>query len=271
MNRISIVVTLYKTEPRIRRLLVDLRRTLENAPSVSLILVNDHSRSSKVHNTSLALKKMFPDRIKYFRNSKNLGYMASLRVGIALTDPQTDLVLLNCDTRVSGDWCKRLQQAAYTQKMIASAMPLTNNLLYASVWNPPQRSDEIEKQTSFIDNHFSKRTKAHQEVPSTFGFCMFIKREAWRKVGTFDEALFSPGYGEEVDWCFRGSDLGFKHILCSNVFVYHHGGASFSNTEALRLNRKSSLILKFKYPQRWKQYARFLASGKSSLLTNVAR
>ncbi|MBX9769498.1 MAG: glycosyltransferase [Bdellovibrionales bacterium] len=269
MKRISVVLTLYKTEARILRLLSDLRLTLKDNASISLIMVNDCSPSKKVHLKALELKKSFPDRARYLRNKKNQGYLASVEKGIRNSNPRSDLILLNCDTRVFGNWPSRLQQMAYADSRTASVMPMTNNLLYASIWSPPRRGSKIEKQAAIIDQQFSGHRRKHRmKVPSTFGFCMFIKRTAWNSIGGFDKLLFSPGYGEEVDWCFRAQTLGFNHVLCGGVFVYHYGGASFSKPEARRLLQKSSLILKFKYPDMWDSYCRLLkATAKKPFQT----
>ena len=39
--------------------------------------------------------------------------------------------------------------------------------------------------------------------------------------------LFKQGYGEENDFSMRAIDLGFKHFLCADVFIYHQGSVSF--------------------------------------------
>src|SRR5690606_7061791 len=67
-------------------------------------------------------------------------------------------------------------------------------------------------------------------VPTGVGFCMYIRRAAWTAVGAFDGDTFGRGYGEENDWCFRASALGWRHVLCDDAYVVHVGGMSFAGT-----------------------------------------
>lgn len=61
---------------------------------------------------------------------------------------------------------------------------------------------------------------------------MFIKRASLREVGLFDERHFPLGYGEESDFCYRAARLGWRHIICGNVFVRHWEGQSFGEKKA---------------------------------------
>ena len=64
-------------------------------------------------------------------------------------------------------------------------------------------------------------------VPTTVGFCMYIRRAALDQVGGFDAAAFGRGYGEENDFCMRAAQRGWSHRLACDTFVYHDGGVSF--------------------------------------------
>ncbi len=65
------------------------------------------------------------------------------------------------------------------------------------------------------------------EVPTTVGFCMYIRRDALRDVGLFDAETFGRGYGEENDFCMRAAARGWRHRLACDTFVYHEGRVSF--------------------------------------------
>ena len=65
------------------------------------------------------------------------------------------------------------------------------------------------------------------EVPTTVGFCMYIRRAALADVGLFDAEAFGRGYGEENDFCLRASARGWRHLLACDTFVYHEGAVSF--------------------------------------------
>src|SRR6185503_6924242 len=56
-------------------------------------------------------------------------------------------------------------------------------------------------------------------------------------IGTFDEATFGLGYGEENDFCMRALGAGFVHVLDDATFIYHAGHRSFGATRGRRVLR----------------------------------
>ena len=40
-------------------------------------------------------------------------------------------------------------------------------------------------------------------VPTTVGFCLYVRRAALDQIGGFDAEAFGRGYGEENDFCMR--------------------------------------------------------------------
>jgi GT2 family glycosyltransferase len=54
-----------------------------------------------------------------------------------------------------------------------------------------------------------------------------VRRSAVEQVGLLDERFFM--YGEDVDWCRRFSDAGWKVVFFSETEVLHYGGASSAN------------------------------------------
>jgi hypothetical protein len=76
---------------------------------------------------------------------------------------------------------------------------------------------------------------------------MYITRHCIEQVGYFDAQRFGRGYGEENDFCLRGSELGFKHLLGADTFVYHQGAVSFGSEYQL-LGRHAMERLRAVYP-----------------------
>lgn len=64
-----------------------------------------------------------------------------------------------------------------------------------------------------------------QQVQQPAGACLAIKREAWQDVGGFDENFF-PVWFEDVDFCRRLSDRGWKVLYCAEAIFRHSGGHS---------------------------------------------
>ncbi len=62
------------------------------------------------------------------------------------------------------------------------------------------------------------------EVDAVSGSFMMLRREAYEKVGGFDERFFM--YGEDLDYCFRVKEAGYKVFYFSGAEVIHYKGES---------------------------------------------
>jgi len=66
-----------------------------------------------------------------------------------------------------------------------------------------------------------------QEVDVINGCFWIIRREALDQVGYLDGNFFM--YGEDIDWCKRFQEKGWKIIFSPEAQAIHYGGASSSN------------------------------------------
>ncbi|MEM6586879.1 MAG: hypothetical protein AAF641_00395 [Pseudomonadota bacterium] len=88
---------------------------------------------------------------------------------------------------------------------------------------------------------------------------MYIKRECLEDVGYFDLVTFGKDYGEEVDFCLRASEKGWKHVLACDVVVYHVGEVSFGSKSSSRLSGERAI--EDIYPHYLNNVARFVQSN----------
>jgi hypothetical protein len=51
-------------------------------------------------------------------------------------------------------------------------------------------------------------------------------------VGVMDP-VFGRGYAEEVDWCCRATEAGYKHVLALSAFCFHMGSATTASAGLL--------------------------------------
>ena len=65
-----------------------------------------------------------------------------------------------------------------------------------------------------------------REAEYLFGACMLVRREAVDAVGGFDEDFFLMS--EEVDWCYRFREAGWKVLFYPDAEVFHVVGASLN-------------------------------------------
>jgi len=71
-----------------------------------------------------------------------------------------------------------------------------------------------------------------QPVDSVTGACMLVRHKAVERVGLMDEDLFM--YSEELDWCRRLADDGWRVIYYPCAIVVHHEGQSAGQVAAAR-------------------------------------
>ncbi len=113
----------------------------------------------------------------------------------------------------------------------------------------------------FHPNYQQFFSKAHQVGWVTGAFFM-LKRKVFEKTSGFDENLFM--YLEEVEWCKRIRDYGFKVWYTPQFEVVHlHGASSKSYPQVLYINELKGIKYFFKkhYPIRSVLLKFFLVFG----------
>jgi GT2 family glycosyltransferase/glycosyltransferase involved in cell wall biosynthesis len=193
-------------------------------------------------------------RITLLRNRRNLGFVASVNRGIEAAGTH-DVVLLNSDTAVPHGWLRRLAAQTYAAPRIASVSPFSNNATICGY--PCDEGGPLPLGLDFrtIDDACrSVNVGRSIGVPTTVGFCMYIRRAALDDVGNFDADAFGHGYGEENDFCLRATRHGWTHRLACDTFVYHEGAVSFGSGKDKRM-AEAIEVLAGRYPQ----YARIVA------------
>ncbi|HSU04622.1 MAG TPA: glycosyltransferase [Acetobacteraceae bacterium] len=221
-------------------------------PAGRVIVVDDCSPEPELSAFLVGLKTA--GRIVLLRNRRNLGFVASVNAGMRAAGDH-DVALLNADTEVPAGWLGRLAGHAYAMPRIASVSPFSNNATicsYPSIAGGPRA---FGLGVATLDAACRAANGGRRvEVPTTVGFCMYIRRAALNDVGLFDATAFGRGYGEENDFCLRATARGWRHVLACDTFVFHAGQISFGAEAASGLEQGQSALA-----QRWPNYARIVA------------
>ena len=78
------------------------------------------------------------------------------------------------------------------------------------------------------------------EVEVLSGSCMMVRKAAMDQVGLLDESYFM--YGEDIDWCYRFHQAGWKSYYVSTTSIIHFRGESGRGTPLKILYRKSQAM-----------------------------
>jgi O-antigen biosynthesis protein len=261
MNKVDVVIPIYNNVSQLRTLLESLESEINSINK--LILIDDFSNTETrrfIENYTKACPYVISKR-----NSRNIGFTGSANLGLSLSTK--NVLLVNTDVIFPKGGLPRLQKEidsrglatvtalcdtphTYASISISDMQIYRNSHLLPSIIHSIKliTIKDVNKYNSiwrFVSFFFPNR---EHYVPTCIGFCVLIKASSLESVSFFDEHRFEFGYGEEIDWSFKASRKGFKHILSRSVVVHHSGGASFqSRTE--ELSRKHSETLTELYPE----------------------
>lgn len=229
---ISVVVVNYNAGS----LLVECVRSV--LPQASEVLIVDNaSRDSSLKDCAL----LFADepRLKLLRSEANLGFAAACNIGYS--QASGDYVLfLNPDCRLDDGAVFELLRALQTD----SAAGMVGGLLLnadgteqgggrravPTPWRSFVRAFGLHRFANrwpklFYDFHLHKQPLPEEpiEVEAISGACMLVKREAVEDVGPWDEGYFL--HCEDLDWCMRFRQKGWKILFVPSARVTHALGA----------------------------------------------
>jgi len=271
---VSIVIPVYRDIALVQACIGSVLASLpRNRTAAKIVVIDDASPEPAL---SAWLDTLAAGRkITLLRNPRNLGFIEAVNRGLR-QHPQHDVLLLNADTLVHGDWIDRLGKSLYSAPDIASVSPWSNNGEITSFPTIAQAAPAPDAaQLAQLDQAAAalraQGQTADVELPSCCGFVMLIRRRVLDQIGMLDGAGMVRGYNEEVDWCMRARAAGWRHLAAVGVFIGHAGTVSFGAEKTLRVAQNRSVI-NTRYPGYQKEYARFkredpLRNARQSLRT----
>jgi GT2 family glycosyltransferase/glycosyltransferase involved in cell wall biosynthesis len=192
-------------------------------------------------------------RITLLRHAVNRGFPASANAGlrhVLAFSTEHDVILLNSDTQVPKasrqrpNWLERLRAAVHSGADIGTAAPFSNDATILSYpertrTNPPPDTAALAQLDA---RAWQANGLAGVEIPTSVGFCMYVRHECAIMTGIFREDLFAQGYGEENDFCLRARHLGWRHVAMPGVFVAHRGATSFGAARVPLIERNLAVL-----------------------------
>ncbi|HYI16463.1 MAG TPA: glycosyltransferase family 2 protein [Thermomicrobiales bacterium] len=201
----------------------------------AIVVVDNASRDGSAD----AVRSRFPGVSVI--EAPNRGYGAGANVGIAATS-QEYVLILNPDTVVPAGTIAALVALLDERPDIALAGP---RLRYPGGGTQPTRRRFPERFTPLFEstileewwpgNRWARRFHMRddmvagdvpQEVDWVVGAAMLVRRATIERAGGFDESFWM--YSEEVEWCWRFRQHGWKVAYVPAVEILHYEGASTS-------------------------------------------
>jgi len=210
-------------------------------------LIDEVSRILVVDNGSEDSSASLPSgisRVEVLKLHDNQGFAGAANIGIGETD-SSYVLLLNPDIMIVPETVRNL----WEEMERCSRLGIGCSALFGEN-GESQESFQIRsfptvasviKDALFIDEILSffrlkkqvsshlDRNEAHEVEQPAAAFWL-IRREAWEQIGGFDEGFF-PAWFEDVDFCRRLIDAGWKIMFFPQWRVIHRGGLSLERLE----------------------------------------
>jgi len=259
--RVIVVVPVYKGYDETLRTLHAVLTEPQAAP-FALLVLNDCSPDARLTADlrALAARGLFT----YHENPQNLGFVGTINRALGMTGTR-DVILLNSDTIVFGDWIDRLLAHAARDPSVGTVTPFSNN---ATICSYPDFSRNnivaLELSPRALDAAAAAANPGRWvEVPTGVGFCFYMRGSLIGELGPLDAEAFGKGYGEENDYCLRVLKAGSRNILAADVFVYHSGKISFSDVYDSEYTQGQAALLA-KHPDYTLRIERFVAADPAA-------
>ena len=191
------------------------------------------------------------------KNDENLGFARSVNLALERFD-HADVLLLNADALLPSGAIDRLAAAAYSEGDIGTVTPLSNNGEYTSfpMANVANALPAFEEIQSVDDAARVANGGGAIDLPTGIGFCLYIRRACIDAVGPLSD-LYTRGYYEDVEFCLRARETGFRNVCATGVFVGHAGARSFLG-EKRSLVVRNLAVLEARFPEHRLECAAFL-------------
>lgn len=180
-------------------------------------------------------------RVRIIKNDQNLGFAAACNVAVRVASAPF-LLFLNPDSSLKPGGLVQLLDTMLADKRVGMVGGLLTNpdgteqgggrRAVPTPWRSFVRAFGLHRFQNrwpklFFDFHLHKQPLPDLpiEVEAISGACMLVRREAVADVGLWDEDYFL--HCEDIDWCMRFRQKGWKILFVPSVRVTHAlGGCS---------------------------------------------
>jgi GT2 family glycosyltransferase len=220
---------------------VDVSRCItsvvQNSNDFRLIWIDNAPDTANPH------RDVFTDKVFYLPMQENIGFTKGVNVGLAISTAPY-VVILNDDVQVPAGWLPKMEKGferlspSAVRKVAAVGTLSTSRAQGQGVWPADLGPQEVSPKLSLAGSAIGG--------PMLAFFCTMFSREAIEQVGYLDE-IFSPGFGEDDDWCARAHLAGWKLVVQTDVRVQHQHHASWDPQRRAELQRRNCKRLREKY------------------------
>ena len=200
-----------------------------NYKNFKIVIVDNASTNDSI----VHLNKL--DDCTIIESKNNLGFAGGNNLGIkyAIKNLADYVLLLNNDTVVENDFLdKMIKTFSVNEEIGVVGCKIKYYTQKNVIWYGGGRINWFK----FIGEHYGMKEidkgqyDEKQEIDFMTGCCMLISREAIEKVGVLTEDYFM--YFEDVDYCVKVRQAGFKIYYNPEAVIYHKVGFASGGEES---------------------------------------
>lgn len=230
---VSIIILNYNAENFLRETLKSVQ--MQKGLKIETIVVDNNSSD----NSKAMVTKEFPG-VKWVERDTSLGFSAGNNAGLPYIHADTVLFLNPDASFTKSTDLKKCFDKLWSDDTIGALTPRVNLVLTGGIDETCHRGfpTPFSAFTHFsglsklfpnfpLFNHYTKRylgyTKEH-EIDAVGGMFMLMRKSVGDEVGWWDEDY--PLYGEDIDFCYRLHEAGYRNLYYPSVTVLHYKGVS---------------------------------------------
>ena len=229
---VSIVIVSYNTKELLAECLKSVKKAIENL-TAEVFVVDNNSSDGTVD----FIKKNFP-WVKLTVNKQNVGFSKANNLSLKIAKGKYILVL-NPDTELMPDSIIKIINFMNKNSEVGIStcrVQLPDGSLdrdcrrhFPTPWRALTHFIGLSKVfpgSKIFDQYYIgyQKDDIDHEIDACEGAFMMVRKDAIAKVGYFDEDFFF--YGEDLDWCWRFKEAGYKIMYTPRAKIIHYKGAA---------------------------------------------
>ena len=248
MKKVAVVILNYNGKKFLEEFLPNVIANT-NAEMAEIVVADNASTDGSV----AFMQERFPS-IRLIVNDFNGGFATGYNLALKQIEAEY-FVLLNSDIEVTPQWIEPVVKLMDSDPNIAACQPKILS------YYDKEKFEYAGASGGFIDKygypfcrgrvfqHLEEDHGQYDDACEVFwatGACMFVRADLYLQHGGLDDSFFA--HMEEIDFCWRMKNLGYKIYCCPQSKVYHIGGGTLPKSSARKtyLNFRNNLSLLYK-------------------------
>lgn len=242
INKVAVVILNWNGKSFLEKFLPIVLKFSDEA---QIIVADNQSTDDSVE----YLKNNFP-QVLVIANPSNDGFAKGYNLALKQVKAEY-YVLLNSDVEVTQNWLFPIIQLMDSNPKIAACQPKILDYNHKTKFEYAGAAGGFMDKYGYpfcrgrIFNVLEEDKGQYDDAVEVFwstGACMFVRAEAFWKVGGFDGDYFA--HMEEIDVCWRMKNIGYQIFVEPKSVIYHVGGGTLNKLSPKKtfLNFRNNLI-----------------------------